>query len=90
MRARNWGLFLLFLPLGKDKHEGVGLKEGKGRKGSEEGTGEQGLQEGSRDRKRYLDFQSLIFLLLGLERVIFNMFIFSVTNLRVNSTNPDL
>lgn len=68
----------------------MGLEEGKGRKGSEEGRGEQGLQEGSRDRKRYLDFQSLIFLLLGLERVIFNVFIFSVTNLPVNSTNPDL
>lgn len=68
----------------------MGLEEGKGGRGSEEETGEKGLQEGRRDRERNLDNQSLIFLLLGLERIIFNVFIFSVTNSRVNSTNPDL
>lgn len=44
----------------KDRHEGVGLEEGKGGKGSEEGTGGKGLQEGRRDRERNLDNQSLI------------------------------
>lgn len=74
----------------KDRHEGLGLEEGKRGKESEEGTEGKGLQEGRRDRERNLDNQSLIFLLLGLERVLFNVFIFSVTNSRVNSTNPDL
>lgn len=74
----------------KDRHEGLGLEEGKREKESEEGTEGKGLQEGRRDRERNLDNQSLIFLLLGLERVIFNVFIFSVTNSQVNSTNPDL
>lgn len=83
MRARNLGFFLLALLLVKDKPEGVGSGEGRGEKGPEEGRGGEkgwGPEEGRRDRKRNLDYQSVISFLLGLQRVVFSVFIFSVTN----------